>query len=123
MTSLFNPPNLVATSFVQLVEVVMDLGRPPLARFADGEEVDLGGQDVTREDLTAAVALLGSDFDADNRAGIDATLHRISAMRNRVGNVVGLTCRAGRAVEGSASMVADLARAGKSILLLGRPGG
>lgn len=62
-------------------------------------------------------------FDKDNRAGIDATLHRISAMRNRAGRVVGLTCRVGRAIPGSAALVEDLALAGRSILLLGRPGG
>lgn len=61
-------------------------------------------------------------FDTDNRAGIDATLHRISCMRNRGGRVVGLTCRVGRAIQGSASLVEDLVRAGKSVLLLGRPG-
>jgi stage III sporulation protein SpoIIIAA len=59
------------------------------------------------------------DFGGDNRAGIDKTLHRVSCIRNRAGRVVGLTCRVGRAISGSADMVADLARAGKSILLLG----
>jgi len=65
---------------------------------------------------------LGSPFDADNRAGIDATLHRISALRSRSGGVVGLTCRVGRAVSGAAALAADLAAAGESILLLGPPG-
>jgi stage III sporulation protein SpoIIIAA len=71
---------------------------------------------------SAPAPQLPAGFDGDNRAGIDGTLHRISAMRSRVGRVVGLTCRVGRAVEGSAALVADLAAAGESILLLGRPG-
>lgn len=62
-------------------------------------------------------------FDGDNRAGIDSTLHRISAIRNRGGRVVGLTCRVGRAVPGAAALVRDLVLAGRSVLLLGRPGG
>jgi hypothetical protein len=104
-----------------LVEVVLDLGRPPLARFAGAEEARLAEAPVERADLDAALAACG-DFGGDNRAGIDATLHRISAIRNRRGVVVGLTCRVGRAVRGSAAMAADLALAGRSILLLGRPG-
>lgn len=103
-----------------LVEVVMDLGRPPLARFPRGD-VKLTQDSVTEADLQYAVDACG-DFGGDNRAGIDTTLHRISCIRNRAGKVVGLTCRAGRAIQGSAAMVADLATAGKSILLLGRPG-
>jgi hypothetical protein len=101
----------------QLVEVVMDLGRVPLARFPSGD-IRLAEQVVAPEDLAYAVSLLG-DFGGDNRAGIDRTLHRISCIRNRAGRVVGLTCRVGRSVMGSAAMVADLAREGKSILLLG----
>jgi stage III sporulation protein SpoIIIAA len=103
-----------------LVEVVMDLGRPPLARFPSGD-VKLSPDAVTEADIQYAVDACG-DFGGDNRAGIDKTLHRISCIRNRAGKVVGLTCRAGRAIQGSAAMVADLATAGKSILLLGRPG-
>jgi len=103
-----------------LVEVVMDLGRPPFARFPGGD-IKLTQDSVTEADLQYAVDACG-DFGGDNRAGIDKTLHRISCIRNRAGKVVGLTCRAGRAIEGSAAMVADLATAGKSILLLGRPG-
>lgn len=103
-----------------LVEVVMDLGRPPLARFPIGD-VKLSDAPVTDADLRFAVEACG-DFGGDNRAGIDSTLHRISAIRNRAGKVVGLTCRVGRAIQGSAAMVADLATAGRSILLLGRPG-
>ncbi|KAI8470498.1 MAG: hypothetical protein J3K34DRAFT_385264 [Monoraphidium minutum] len=104
----------------ELLEVVMDLGRPPLARFPGGD-VRLSDDPVSTEDLEQAVAKVG-DFGGDNRAGIDATLHRISAMRNRAGRVVGLTCRVGRAVTGSAELVRDLICSGSSILFLGRPG-
>lgn len=104
----------------QLLEVVMDLGRPPLARFPSGD-LRLAEEAVSAEDLQYAVEQVG-EFGGDNRAGIDKTLHRISCIRNRAGRVVGLTCRVGRAIAGSAAMVADLARSGKSILMLGRPG-
>lgn len=69
-----------------------------------------------------ACALQVGDFSGDNRAGIDGTLHRISCMRNRSGRIVGLTCRVGRVIEGSAAMVEDFIRGSRSILLLGRPG-
>jgi hypothetical protein len=157
----------------ELLEVVMDLGRPPLARFPSGD-VKLSDDPVTAEDLAQAVEKVGGctvndcgvlvlaagkgaaaarhqlsnyhrpppfeshatphqletpkqppqvgDFGGDNRAGIDATLHRISAMRNRAGKVVGLTCRVGRAITGSAELVRDLICSGASILFLGRPG-
>jgi len=103
-----------------LLEVVMDLGRPPLARFP-GIDLRLSEAPVDEEDLNCAIASCGH-FGGDNRAGIDGTLHRISAIRNRSGRIVGLTCRVGRSIRGSAAMVADLATAGKSILLLGGPG-
>ena len=103
-----------------LLEVVLDLGRRPEARFAD-RDVQLGCADVSREDLDHVTGRVG-DFGDDNRAGIERTLHRISAIRNRRGEVVGLTCRVGRAVHGSARVIEDLALSGKSILLVGRPG-
>ena len=103
-----------------LLEVVLDLGRPPQARFA-GKDIHLGCADVSREDLDHVTARVG-DFGDDNRAGIERTLHRISAIRNRRGEVIGLTCRVGRAVHGSARVIEDLALSGKSILLVGRPG-
>ncbi|GLC40671.1 hypothetical protein PLESTM_001099900 [Pleodorina starrii] len=105
---------------LELLEVVMDLGRPPLARFPSGD-VKLSQQPITAEDLDFAVRQVG-EFGGDNRAGIDRTLHRISCMRNRTGRIIGLTCRVGRAVKGSAQMVRDLVLSGASILLLGRPG-
>ena len=104
----------------ELLEVVLDLGRVPEARFPSGD-VALDDQDVTREDLENLVSRLG-EFGDDNRAGIERTLHRISAMRNRKGQVIGITCRVGRAVFGTIKIIEDLAFSGKNILLLGRPG-
>ncbi len=104
----------------ELLEVVLDLGREPEARFP-GEAVALSQEGVTREDLEYVVARVGA-FTEDNRAGIERTLHRISAMRNRQGRVVGLTCRIGRCVYGTVDIIRDVVNSGKSILLLGRPG-
>ena len=104
----------------QLLEVVLDLGRVPEARYP-GRAVALGEAVVERADLAAVVQNLGA-FGGDNRAGIERTLHRISAIRNRTGAVVGLTCRVGRAVFGTVAMVRDLMDSGESLLLMGRPG-
>ena len=104
----------------QLLEVVLDLGRVPEARYP-GRALALGSTPLSREDLAAVVARLGQ-FGGDNRAGIERTLHRISAIRNRQGDVVGLTCRVGRAVFGTVAMVRDLLDGGQSLLLMGRPG-
>ncbi len=104
----------------ELLEVVLDLGRPPEARYAGGEVV-LSDQEVGREDIEHVVSRIGV-FSGDNRAGIERTLHRISAIRNREGSVVGLTLRVGRAVYGTIGIIEDLIKSGKSILLLGRPG-
>jgi len=104
----------------QLLEVVLDLGRVPEARYP-GRAVGLGDAVVERADLEAVVQQLGA-FGGDNRAGIERTLHRISAIRNRTGAVVGLTCRVGRAVFGTVAMVRDLMDSGQSLLLMGRPG-
>ena len=103
-----------------LLEIVMDLGRPPLARFPSGDFV-LSDSVLSREELEFAVKVCG-EFGGDNRAGIDGTLHRISAIRNRNGAIVGLTCRVGRARRGAAAMIVDQAKIGRSILFLGRPG-
>ena len=103
-----------------LIEVVMDLGRLPEARFSSGE-CYLSDTDVTAEDLATAISRIGS-FGGDNRAGIERTLHRISAIRNRRGAVIGLTCRVGRAVYGTIEIIRDIVMSDKSILLLGRPG-
>ncbi len=109
-----------AESREQLLEVVLDLGRVPEARYP-GQVSALGNQPLERADLAAVVERLGS-FGGDNRAGIERTLHRISAIRNRSGTIVGLTCRVGRAVFGTVAMVRDLLDAGESLLLMGRPG-
>ena len=103
-----------------LLEVVMDLGRPPEARFP-GQEVALNEVEVTDEDIEYVIQRIG-EFGEDNRAGIERTLHRISCIRNRSGRIVGLTCRVGRAVYGTIRVIEDLVKTGKSILLLGRPG-
>ena len=106
--------------FDALLEVVLDLGRRPCARYHD-REIELGIAEVTVADLRAITSMIGP-FGADNRAGIPRTLHRIACMRNRQGEVVGLTMRVGRAVAGSVAVIQDLVDAGESILLLGRPG-
>lgn len=103
-----------------LLEVILDLGRLPTARFVD-REVVLSKVEVTHADIDFVVGRIG-DFDADNRAGMERTLHRISAIRNRRGNIVGLTCRVGRAVYGTTDIIKDLIESGKSLLILGRPG-
>jgi stage III sporulation protein SpoIIIAA len=103
----------------ELLEVILDLGRVPTARFTD-KEIVLLEREVTQDDIDGVVERVG-DFDADNRAGIERTLHRIAAIRNRKGRVVGLTCRVGRAVFGTIDIIQDLIASGKSVLLVGRP--
>ena len=103
-----------------LVEVVMDLGRQPEARFP-ARAVYLSESNITREDLDYVIHRVGS-FTQDNRAGVERTLHRISALRNRQEKIVGLTCRVGRAVFGTVDILRDVIESGKSLLLLGRPG-
>jgi stage III sporulation protein SpoIIIAA len=104
----------------ELLEVVLDLGRQPTARYTTGEIV-LRNDEVTQAEIELVVNSIGA-FDDDNRAGIARTLHRISAIRNRLGQVVGLTCRVGRAVSGTIDIIEDIVHEGQSILLLGRPG-
>ncbi len=103
-----------------LIEVVLDLGRRPEARFPESE-VTLLDREVTDADIAHVVEKIGS-FGDDNRAGIERTLHRISAIRNRNGKIVGLTCRIGRAVYGTIDIISDFVESGKSILIMGRPG-
>ncbi len=104
----------------QLIEIVMDLGRRPEARFTDGE-VTLLEREISEADLQYVVDHIGA-FGGDNRAGIERTLHRISAIRNRTGKIVGLTSRIGRAVYGTIEIINDYVESGKSILIMGRPG-
>jgi stage III sporulation protein SpoIIIAA len=103
-----------------LLEVILDLGRIPTARYVD-REVALSQAEVKREDIDYVVQRIG-EFDSDNRAGMERTLHRISAIRNRHSHIVGLTCRVGRAVYGTIDIIQDIISSGKSVLLLGRPG-
>jgi len=104
----------------QLIEIVLDIGRRPEARFSDSSEY-LSYRTVVWQDLDHILKRLGK-FSGDNRAGIEKTLHRISSLKNRKGSVIGLTCRIGRAVFGTVSIIRDLLEQKKSILLLGRPG-
>ena len=104
----------------ELLEVILDLGRVPTARYTDGEVV-LRETEVIQDEVQYVVDRVG-EFDADNRAGIARTLHRIAAIRNRKGEIVGLTCRVGRAVYGTIAIIQDIIESGKSVLLLGRPG-
>jgi stage III sporulation protein SpoIIIAA len=103
-----------------LLEIVLDLGRNPEARF-DGMMEHLSNEQVTRDDIGYVVSHIGK-FSEDNRAGIERTLHRISAMRSRTGSIIGLTCRVGRAVLGTVDIVRDVVEGGKSLLLVGPPG-
>lgn len=104
----------------QLIEIVLDIGRRPEARFSNSTEY-LSYRTVVWQDLDHILKRLGK-FSGDNRAGIEKTLHRISSLRNRQGSVIGLTCRIGRAIFGTVSIIRDLLEQKKSILLLGRPG-
>ena len=104
----------------QLIEIVLDIGRRPEARFSNGNEY-LSYRTVVWQDLDFILKRLGK-FSGDNRAGIEKTLHRISSLRNRQGSIIGLTCRIGRAIFGTVSIVRDLLEKGQSILILGKPG-
>src|SRR5690349_487296 len=103
-----------------LLEIILDLGRVPTARFVD-HEISLRESEVTRAEIDYVDERTG-EFDADNRAGIERTLHRISGIRNRRGEIVGLTVRIGRAVYGTIDIIQDIIESGKSVLILGRPG-
>ena len=104
----------------RLLEIVLDLGRIPAARYID-KEFELSDTEVTETDLRLLTDELG-EFDDDNRAGVERSLHRISAIRNRRGKIVGLTLRVGRAVYGTIDIIADLIETGQSVLLVGPPG-
>ncbi|CAK9313407.1 unnamed protein product [Citrullus colocynthis] len=108
------------TEFRELIEVVLDLGRNPIARFPSGDWA-ISEEPVKHEDLNHAISKVG-DFSDDNRSGMDRSLHRISAIRNRKMQIIGLTCRVGRSVSGSAEIIRDLVEGGGSILVIGPPG-
>ena len=103
-----------------LLEIVLDLGRKPESRFVN-YEMELSKEEIEQKDIEYVVERIG-DFDDDNRAGMERTLHRISAIRNRRSHIVGLTCRVGRAVYGTIDIIQDLVESDKSILILGKPG-
>lgn len=113
--------NLSTEGLADVIEIVLDIGRPPEIRHAGGKIDKLGDEGVTDDDITFVTSHL-QEFTHDNRSGIPGTLHRISAIRNRQGKVVGLTCRIGRVVTGTISCIKDICTQGKSILFLGRPG-
>jgi len=104
----------------QLIEIVIDLGRLPEARYAS-KLAYVSDVPVSREDIEYVISRVGT-FTGDNRAGIERTLHRISAIRNRMGDIIGLTCRVGRAIFGTVDILRDVIEQGASLLLLGRPG-
>ena len=106
--------------FDKLIEIVLDLGRKPEARFPD-RTVYLMEDPVTEKELDFVISYVG-DFDKDNRAGIERTLHRISAVRNRRGDIIGLTSRVGRAIYGTMEPIRDIIKGDKNVLLLGKPG-
>jgi stage III sporulation protein SpoIIIAA len=110
----------IANDSDNLLEIILDLGRVPTARFVE-REITLREAEVTRSEIDYVDERVGQ-FDADNRAGLERTLHRISAIRNRLGTIVGLTLRVGRAVYGTIDIIEDIIESGKSILILGRPG-
>ena len=113
--------NLEKYDLSGLIEIVMDFGRLPEARFFDGKRADLGTESITLGDINFAVNRVG-DFTSDNRAGIARTLHRISCVRNRSQEIIGLTCRVGRTITGTIDIIRDFVESKKSILLLGPPG-
>ena len=104
-----------------VIEIVLDIGRTPEIRHAGGKIDYLGEEFVTEDDINYITCRL-QEFTSDNRSGIPGTLHRISAIRNRQGKIIGLTCRIGRVVTGTIACIKDICLMNKSILFLGRPG-
>ncbi len=119
------PPKVVANlSYDKLddvIEIVLDIGRIPEVRHAGGRIEKLNCDTVNDEDINFVTSHI-QEFTHDNRSGIPGTLHRISAIRNRQGKVIGLTCRIGRVVTGTIACIKDICTQGKSILFLGPPG-
>ncbi|PIS28352.1 single-stranded DNA-binding protein [Candidatus Saganbacteria bacterium CG08_land_8_20_14_0_20_45_16] len=103
-----------------LIEVILDLGKSPEARFSK-IIFYISGDLVTQDDIDFVVSKVGS-FSGDNRAGIERTLHRISCIRNRIGKIIGLTCRVGRAIYGTNDIIQDVMESNKNLLFLGPPG-
>lgn len=103
------------------IEIVLDIGRIPEVRMGNGKIVYLGSDTVVSDDIEFIVGKI-PDFTSDNRSGIAGTLHRISAIRNRQGKIIGLTMRIGRVITGTIACIKDFVMQNKSILFLGRPG-
>ena len=110
----------ISSNKEKLIEIVLDLGRRPEARFTTGPEY-LSSKIISWQDIDYITKRI-SKFSGENRAGIERTLHRISCIRNRQFVINGLTCRVGRAIFGTISIIRDLLECGKSILILGKPG-
>lgn len=113
--------NIDKGSLDDAIEIVLDIGRIPEVRHGDGMINYLGSQNITEEDILYTTQRI-PEFTNDNRSGIAGTLHRISAIRNRQGKIIGLTCRIGRVITGTIDCIRDFVVQGKSILFLGRPG-
>jgi len=105
--------------FDSLVEIVVDLNRQVQLRF-HGDYLLLPHW-ATQADLEFIVQRVGL-FRSDNRAGIEGTLHRISAIRNRYQDLVGVTMRIGRHLAGVAEPLRPTLARGESLLILGPPG-
>ncbi len=113
--------NLTCEKLDDVIEIVLDIGRVPEVRHAGGKIDRLNCEIVNDDDINFVISHI-QEFTHDNRSGIPGTLHRISAIRNRQGKVVGLTCRIGRVVTGTIACIKDICTQGKSILFLGPPG-
>ena len=108
-------------NMADVIEIVLDIGRLPEIRHAEGKIECFGSEPITDDDISYITQRV-QEFTSDNRTGIPGTLHRVSAIRNRQGKVIGLTCRIGRVVTGTISCIKDFILMNKSILFLGRPG-
>jgi stage III sporulation protein SpoIIIAA len=113
--------NLTCEKLEDVIEIVLDIGRYPEIRHSGGKIERICSEVIDESDIAFVTSHL-QEFTHDNRSGIAGTLHRISAIRNRQGKVVGLTCRIGRVVTGTIACIKDICTQGKSILFLGRPG-
>ena len=113
--------NIACNDMNEVIEIVLDIGRVPEIRYAGGKIQKLSCEVVNDDDINFVTSRI-QEFTHDNRTGIPGTLHRISAIRNRQGKVVGLTCRIGRVVTGTIACIKDFCVQGKSILFLGPPG-
>lgn len=114
-SSVEGEPNLS-----DIIEIVLDLGKLPEVRFRD-KVLYIKGPNISEEDIKHVTEKVG-EFTSDNRAGIERTLHRISAIRNRHGKIIGLTLRVGRAIFGTIDIIRDIIESGKNILFMGPPG-